>query len=312
MDSFGVYLKEISKFPLLTGSQEIELFRSISAAAQLQEQPEPLTKEQQRTLKRGAAAKTRMINSNLKLVVHIAKRYTHVIKNLDMLDIVQEGTLGLIRATESFDGTLGYKFSTYAYWWIRQSIQRGIDTRERTIRVPVHIAELMGRLRKLKHQLGIDLGRKPTKQELADGLGITVDKLDETLVKASTTVSLDKRTMHGEGDTTLGDMLLDTNRVFDTDLDQLGSEESHEYVMQCIDMLDNRHKFVLLHRMQIEGYEFKTFKDMAQELGVCRERVKQIYMQSLHKLQVTLRLHKHFAQLEFGNVSGGVLDDLGV
>lgn len=312
MDSFGVYLKEISKFPLLTGSQEIELFRSISAAAQLQEQIEPLTKEQRRIVKRGAAAKTRMINSNLKLVVHIAKRYVHVIKNLDMLDIVQEGTLGLIRATESFNGALGYKFSTYAYWWIRQSIQRGIDTRERTIRVPVHIAELMGRLRKLKHQLGIELGRKPTKQELADGLGITVEKLDETLVKATTTVSLDKRTMHGEGDTTLGDMLLDADRMFDTELDQLGSEESHEYVMQCIDMLDNRNKFVLLHRMQIEGYEFKTFKDMAQELGVCRERVKQIYMQSLHKLRVTLRLHEHFAQFEFGDMSGGALDDLGV
>lgn len=312
MDSFGVYLKEISKFPLLTGSQEIELFRSMSAAAQLQEQTEPLTKEQQRIVKRGATAKTRMINSNLKLVVHIAKRYTHIIKNLDMLDIVQEGTLGLIRATESFNGALGYKFSTYAYWWIRQSIQRGIDTRERTIRVPVHIAEQMGRLRKLKHQLGIELGRKPTKQELADGLGITIDKLDETLLKASTTVSLDKRTQHGEGDTTLGDMLVDDNRVFDTDLDQLGSEESHEYVMQCINMLDDRHKFVLLHRMQIEGYEFKTFKDMAQELGVCRERVKQIYMQSLRKLQVTLRLHKHFAHFQFGNVSCGVLDDLGI
>ena len=312
MDSFGVYLKEISKFPLLTGSQEIELFRSMSAAAQLQEQTEPLTKEQQRIVKRGATAKTRMINSNLKLVVHIAKRYTHIIKNLDMLDIVQEGTLGLIRATESFNGALGYKFSTYAYWWIRQSIQRGIDTRERTIRVPVHIAEQMGRLRKLKHQLGIELGRKPTKQELADGLGITIDKLDETLLKASTTVSLDKRTKHGEGDTTLGDMLVDDNRVFDTDLDQLGSEESHDYVMQCINMLDDRHKFVLLHRMQIEGYEFKTFKDMARELGVCRERVKQIYMQSLHRLRVTLRLHEHFAQFEFGNVSCGVLDDLGI
>jgi len=312
MDSFGVYLKEISKFPLLTGSQEIELFRSMSAAAQLQEQTEPLTKEQRRIIKRGAAAKTRMINSNLKLVVHIAKRYTHIIKNLDMLDIVQEGTLGLIRATESFNGALGYKFSTYAYWWIRQSIQRGIDTRERTIRVPVHIAEQMGRLRKLKHQLGIELGRKPTKQELADGLGITIDKLDETLLKASTTVSLDKRTQHGESDTTLGDMLVDENRAFDTDIDQLGSEESHEYVMQCINMLDDRHKFVLLHRMQIEGYEFKTFKDMARELGVCRERVKQIYMQSLHKLQVTLRLHEHFAHFEFGNVSCGILDDLGI
>jgi len=312
MDSFGVYLKEISKFPLLTGSQEIELFRSMSAAAQLQEQTEPLTKEQQRIVKRGATAKTRMINSNLKLVVHIAKRYTHIIKNLDMLDIVQEGTLGLIRATESFNGALGYKFSTYAYWWIRQSIQRGIDTRERTIRVPVHIAEQMGRLRKLKHQLGIELGRKPTKQELADGLGITIDKLDETLLKASTTVSLDKRTKHGEGDTTLGDMLVDDNRVFDTDLDQLGSEESHQYVMQCINMLDDRHKFVLLHRMQIEGYEFKTFKDMARELGVCRERVKQIYMQSLHRLRVTLRLHEHFTHFEFGNVSCGVLDDFGI
>ena len=312
MDSFGVYLKEISKFPLLTGSQEIELFRSMSAAAQLQEQTEPLTKEQQRIVKRGATAKTRMINSNLKLVVHIAKRYTHIIKNLDMLDIVQEGTLGLIRATESFNGALGYKFSTYAYWWIRQSIQRGIDTRERTIRVPVHIAEQMGRLRKLKHQLSIELGRKPTKQELADGLGITIDKLDETLLKASTTVSLDKRTKYGEGDTTLGDMLVDDNRVFDTDLDQLGSEESHEYVMQCINMLDDRHKFVLLHRMQIEGYEFKTFKDMARELGVCRERVKQIYMQSLHRLRVTLRLHEHFTHFEFGNVSCGVLDDFGI
>ena len=136
--------------------------------------------------------------------------------------------------------------------------------------------------------------------------------MDATLLKASTTVSLDKRTKHGEGDTTLGDMLVDDNRVFDTDLDQLGSEESHEYVMQCINTLDDRHKFVLLHRMQIEGYEFKTFKDMAQELGVCRERVKQIYMQSLHKLQVTLRLHEHFTQFEFGNVSCGVLDDLGI
>jgi RNA polymerase primary sigma factor len=313
MDSFGEYLKKIAKYPLLTGAQEIELFRSISAAAALQEHPEPLTKEQQRIIKRGTLAKNRLINSNLRLVVHIAKRYTGVVKNLDMLDLVQEGTLGLIRAAETFDGSRGYKFSTYAYWWIRQNIQRGIDTKERTIRVPVHVSEKLVRVQKLKHELGIKFNRKPTKQELADALEISLERLYEILTKTSSIVSLNQKILHGDGTVCLGDILIDNSEdVFDDELDEINSNDSYEIIMQCIDMLEDKYKYIILHRSNIDGYEFKTYKQISEVLGVCRERVRQLYDQALHKLQILLRMHKHFAHFEFGNISGSILDDFGI
>lgn len=313
MDSFGVYLKEIARYPLLNGTQEIELFRSISAAAVLQDSTEPLTKQQQRTVKRGALAKQRLINSNLRLVVHIAKRYTGVAKNLDMLDLVQEGTLGLIRAAETFDGARGYKFSTYAYWWVRQGIQRGIDTKSRTIRVPVHMAELFSKLRKVKHELGMTLGRKPSKQELADALGVTLEKLHEIILKGCSVVSLDQKISQKDGETTLGDVIADEKEtMYDDTLDEINSQEAYEVIMHCIDNLDARHRYVLLHRLGIDGYEFKTLTQIGVDLDLSRERVRQVYDQSINKLRRVLKIHKHFSHFEFGDVTGSVLDNLRV
>jgi RNA polymerase primary sigma factor len=313
MDSFGVYLEEISRYPLLSGAQEIELFRSISAAAALQDTSEPLTKQQQRVIKRGALAKTRLINSNLRLVVHIAKRYIGVAKNLDMLDIVQEGTIGLIRAAELFDGARGYKFSTYAYWWIRQNIQRGIDTKSRIIRVPVHVAEMFSKIRKAKHELGISLGRSATNQELADFLDITVDKLYEIVLKENFVLSLDQPIAQKDGEMNLGSVVADkTEAVFTGALDKISSGETCSVIMQCMDRLDPKHKYVLLHRLGIEGYEIKTLSEIGLTLGISRERSRQVYDRALKLLRRTLRVHKYFTHFKFGDMPGSVLDDLHV
>ena len=284
-DSFGDFMAEINRYPLLTPVEEIELARKIKAAAELKSLERELTPSEKMAIKRGERAKQKFVNCNLRLVVHITRRYRHVVNSLEMADLVQEGAVGLMRAVELFDATKGYKFSTYAYWWIRQSMQRAIDMKERTLRIPTHVVEKLSKVRKVKHQLGLTLGRKPTKEEVAAALEMTVPAMEEMLFKGQRMASLDQNVINGEGDTTILDLMHDPNQDCADDIfDAVDLDNRIDRLYQCIESLDERTQYVLRHRNGLDGADIRTSTVLAQELGVTRERVRQMHVKAEQKL----------------------------
>jgi RNA polymerase primary sigma factor len=284
-DSFGDFMAEINRYPLLTPVEEIELARKIKAAAELKSLERELTPSEKMAIKRGERAKQKFVNCNLRLVVHITRRYRHVVNSLEMADLVQEGAVGLMRAVELFDATKGYKFSTYAYWWIRQSMQRAIDMKERTLRIPTHVVEKLSKVRKVKHQLGLTLGRKPTKEEVAAALEMTVSAMEEMLFKGQRMASLDQNVINGEGDTTILDLMHDPNQDCADDIfDAVDLDNRIDRLYQCIESLDERTQYVLRHRNGLDGADIRTSTVLAQELGVTRERVRQMHVKAEQKL----------------------------
>jgi len=284
-DTFGDYMAEINRYPLLTPTEEIELARQIKAGAELTALKRELTPKERKTVRRGKAAKRKFVNCNLRLVVHITKRYKHVVQSLEMLDLVQEGALGLMRAVELFDATKGYKFSTYAYWWIRQSMQRAIDMKERTLRVPSHIAEKLAKIRKVKHHLGIELGRKPTHAEVAEALEMTVDAMQEMLLKGQRTASLDQTVVAEDNDRSLIDLMSDPNQQNADDIfDRVDQVRRFDKLHECIQFLDEKTQYVLRHKNGLDGADIRTNTVMAQELGLSRERIRQIQLSGEQKL----------------------------
>ena len=175
-DAMRDYLEAISRYPLLTTQQEIQLARKIAQYMELRDNPNP-TPAEQRLIKAGLKARATMVNCNLRLVVHIAKRYTARIKSMDLIDLCQEGSIGLQRAAEKFDASRGYKFSTYAYWWIRQSLKRAIDSKERMIKIPIHMIDRTFKALQIETEYMKEHGRKPSKTELAEVMGLTLDQL---------------------------------------------------------------------------------------------------------------------------------------
>lgn len=278
-------MAEINRYPLLTPVEEIELARKIKAAAELKSLERELTPSEKMTIKRGERAKQKFVNCNLRLVVHITRRYRHVVNSLEMADLVQEGAVGLMRAVELFDATKGYKFSTYAYWWIRQSMQRAIDMKERALRIPTHVVEKLSKVRKVKHQLGLTLGRKPTKEEVAAALEMTVPAMEEMLFKGQRMASLDQNVINGEGDTTILDLMHDPNQDCADDIfDAVDLDNRIDRLYQCIESLDERTQYVLRHRNGLDGADIRTSTVLAQELGVTRERVRQMHVKAEQKL----------------------------
>jgi RNA polymerase sigma factor (sigma-70 family) len=284
-DSFGDFMAEINRYPLLIPVEEIELARKIKAAAELKSLERELTPSEKMAIKRGERAKQKFVNCNLRLVVHITRRYRHVVNSLEMADLVQEGAVGLMRAVELFDATKGYKFSTYAYWWIRQSMQRAIDMKERALRIPTHVVEKLSKVRKVKHQLGLTLGRKPTKEEVAAALEMTVPAMEEMLFKGQRMASLDQNVINGEGDTTILDLMHDPNQDCADDIfDAVDLDNRIDRLYQCIESLDERTQYVLRHRNGLDGADIRTSTVLAQELGVTRERVRQMHVKAEQKL----------------------------
>jgi RNA polymerase primary sigma factor len=206
-DSMKDYLAEIGRFPLLTGEQEIQLSRQVRRMIELQAMEGERTKAELREIKRGQRARDTIMNCNLRLVVHIAKRYATRLKcnGLEMMDIIQEGAIGLHRAAELFDGSKGYKFSTYAYWWIRQSITRAIDTKERIIRVPQHLLDKIYRATKLQREYLQEHGRPISMVALAEEMEMTVDELQMILQRNTPHSSLDQ--MVGDNGSPLIDLI---------------------------------------------------------------------------------------------------------
>jgi RNA polymerase primary sigma factor len=288
-DATRMYLKEIGRVRLLTADDERrlaqEILDGIAAGHELLAAPAPLGGLERRRLERrvreGERAKEVLIQANLRLVVSIAKRYAG--REMDLLDLVQEGNLGLMRAVDKFDHTKGFKFSTYATWWIRQAITRAIADQARTIRIPVHMVETMNRVLKVQRQLQQELEREPTIAELAERCGMTVERVTEILRISMDPRSLDERIGEDE-DTVLGD------RIAATDVDEpdhlAETEELRLMVRAVLSELPEREQEIMIMRFGLRnGGDPCTLEEVGREFGVTRERVRQIEAKTLNRLR---------------------------
>ena len=281
-DPITWYLATIGREPLLTAAEEIELGNQVQAMMRLVEEGDrDLTDQEQRTIKIGKRAKARMMKANLRLVVSVAKKYQS--KGLELLDLIQEGSLGLERAVEKFDPTRGYKFSTYAFWWIRQSMTRAIACQSRTIRLPVHLSERLTAIRKVSLDLAHKLGAMPNRQEIAEALGMPLDELDSVLRQALTTSSLDAPVNGDEGRSFLGDLIADNSE--EEPLDRVERGIHQEQLGRWLSHLSSQERQVLQLRFGLDGEERHTLAEIGRRLDVSRERVRQVELKALRKLR---------------------------
>ena len=292
-DPVSWYLATIGRIPLLTPAEEIELGNQVQAMMALTEDGSrkfkdgELTTPQRRLLRIGRRAKERMMKANLRLVVSVAKKYQG--KGLELLDLIQEGSLGLERAVEKFDPTRGYKFSTYAFWWIRQSMTRAIACQSRTIRLPVHLSERLTTIRKVSLDLAHKLGAMPSRVEIAEAMDIPLDELDSLLRQALTTSSLDAPVNGEEGRSFLGDLIADSS--LDEPLDIVEQRIHHEQLGRWLSHLSEQEQHVLRMRFGLEGNERHTLAEIGRLMEVSRERVRQVELKALRKLRnLTRRL----------------------
>ena len=286
-DLVGQYLRDVGGTPLLTASEEVDLARRIEAgvyAAHLLETGD--TTRDRRLLKRIAAegerAKDHMIRANLRLVVSVAKK--HSFRGLPFLDVVQEGNLGLIRAVEKFDYAKGYKFSTYAMWWIRQAIERGLADQTRTVRLPVHVVEEVNKLKRVGQKLSADLGREATVEEIAREAKVSVTRVQDLLDAARTCVSLETP-VGDDGGSVLGDLIQDTDGVSAPEL--VERQQFEQGVRSLLDVLPERQSRIMRLRYGLEDGRERTLQEVAEELGLTRERIRQLEKQSLAQLKQT-------------------------
>ncbi|QNI62063.1 RpoD/SigA family RNA polymerase sigma factor [Synechococcus sp. TAK9802] len=292
-DPVSWYLATIGRIPLLTPAEEIELGNQVQAMMALTEdgsreiEDGELTTAQRRLLRIGRRAKDRMMKANLRLVVSVAKKYQG--KGLELLDLIQEGSLGLERAVEKFDPTRGYKFSTYAFWWIRQSMTRAIACQSRTIRLPVHLSERLTTIRKVSLDLAHKLGAMPSRVEIAEAMDIPLDELDSLLRQALTTSSLDAPVNGEEGRSFLGDLIADSS--LDEPLEIVEQRIHHEQLGRWLSHLSEQEQHVLRMRFGLEGNERHTLAEIGRLMEVSRERVRQVELKALRKLRnLTRRL----------------------
>ncbi len=281
------YLKQIGKVALLNAEQEVELAKRIEAglyAEELLNGDEELERKYERELKAishdGRRAKNHLLEANLRLVVSLAKRYTG--RGMLFLDLIQEGNLGLIRAVEKFDYTKGYKFSTYATWWIRQAITRAMADQARTIRIPVHMVEVINKLARVQRQMLQDLGREPTPEELAKELDMTPEKVVEVQKYGREPISL--HTPLGEdGDSEFGDLIEDSEAVVPADA--VSFTLLQEQLHQVLDTLSEREAGVVSMRFGLSDGQPKTLDEIGKVYGVTRERIRQIESKTMSKLR---------------------------
>ena len=290
-DSVRAYLKQIGKVALLNAEEEVELAKRIEAGlfatqkvAELAERGEKLPVQQRRDImwicRDGERAKNHLLEANLRLVVSLAKRYTG--RGMAFLDLIQEGNLGLIRAVEKFDYTKGYKFSTYATWWIRQAITRAMADQARTIRIPVHMVEVINKLGRIQRELLQDLGREATPEELAKEMDITPEKVLEIQQYAREPISLDQ-TIGDEGDSQLGDFIEDSEAV--VAVDAVSFTLLQDQLQSVLETLSEREAGVVRLRFGLTDGQPRTLDEIGQVYGVTRERIRQIESKTMSKLR---------------------------
>ena len=304
IDTFGtddpvrMYLKEIGKVNLLTSEEEVELAQAMTAGTAAQEQlnelaqsggeiPEELRRELEKTIKKGEKARQRLAEANLRLVVSIAKRY--VGRGMQFLDLIQEGNLGLIKAVEKFDYVKGFKFSTYATWWIRQAITRAIADQARTIRIPVHMVETINKVIRVQRQLLQELGHDPTPEETAEEMNMPAERVREILKIAQEPVSLETP-IGEEEDSHLGDFIPDEDASEPAEAASFTLLK--EQLVEVLSTLTPREEKVLKLRFGIEDGRTRTLEEVGKEFNVTRERIRQIEAKALRKLRHPSRSKK--------------------
>ncbi|MBX4190675.1 RNA polymerase sigma factor RpoD [Candidatus Saccharibacteria bacterium] len=271
-DSVRLYLREIGKIPLLTAPEELALAQKVKSGDK--------------------RAKDQMAEANMRLVVSIAKRY--VGRGLDLLDLIQEGNTGLLRAVEKFDPDRGFKFSTYATWWIRQAITRAIADQARTIRIPVHMVETINKLLRTQRRLTQELNREPTNEEIAAAMEMDVDKVEHIMKIKQDISSLDASVRDDEEDSVLGDFIEDEEAK--TPTESASEQLLKEQVKQILSTLTEREQKILKLRFGLEDGKSHTLEEVGQEFSVTRERIRQIEAKALAKLRKhkdTRRLHEY-------------------
>jgi len=267
-DPVRMYLKEIGRIPLLTREEEIRLAQKVEAGS--------------------FKAKKDLIDANLRLVVSIAKKY--IGRGMTFLDLIQEGNKGLIRAVEKYDWTKGFKFSTYATWWIRQAITRSIADQARTIRIPVHMVETINKLMRTSRRLMQDLGREPTPEEIGEKMELEPEKVRAILKISQNTTSLEMPVGDGEDDSTLGDFIADDKQA--SPYDSTSKQMLTENVEEVLKALSDREAKVLRMRFGLAGNRTMTLEEVGREFGVTRERIRQIEAKALRKLKHPSRRKK--------------------
>ena len=291
-DSVHTYLKSIGRTSLLTAEQEVDLAKRIEAGLFAEHKLETLglessvgldedfRRELELVAEDGRRAKAHMLEANLRLVVSVAKKYSD--RGLSLLDVVQEGNLGLIRAVEKFDYSKGYKFSTYAMWWIRQAIQRGFADSARTIRLPVHVLEMLSKLSRVERDMHQRLGREPTPEELAVELDRTPDQIEELLRTSRQPISLDS-TIGEDGETSIGDLIEDVDAPEASEL--VDRQLMAEQLRSALDALTPREATIMAMRFGLYDGNPHTLDEIGRALGLTRERIRQLEKQSLSKLR---------------------------
>ncbi|MET9060301.1 RNA polymerase sigma factor [Streptomyces antibioticus] len=286
-DLFRQYLREIGRIPLLTAAEEVELARRVEAGLFAEEKlgstpdlDSQLAVDLDRLVVRGRMAKRRLIEANLRLVVSVAKRY--VGRGLTMLDLVQEGNLGLIRAVEKFDYARGYKFSTYATWWIRQAMSRALADQARTIRVPVHVVELINRVVRVQRRMLQERGYEPTAEEVADQLDLAPERVGEVLRLAQEPVSL-HAPVGEEDDVALGDLIEDGDAA--SPVESAAFLLLREHLEAVLSTLGERERKVVQLRYGLVDGRARTLEEIGRIFGVTRERIRQIESKTLNKLR---------------------------
>jgi RNA polymerase primary sigma factor len=286
-DSVHTYLKSIGRTSLLTAEQEVDLAKRIEAGLYAEHKLESETglsqdfiRDLEDVAEDGRRAKAHMLEANLRLVVSVAKKYSD--RGLSLLDVVQEGNLGLIRAVEKFDYTKGYKFSTYAMWWIRQAIQRGFADSARTIRLPVHVLEMLSKLSRVERDMHQRLGREPTPEELAVELDRTPDQIEELLRTSRQPISLDS-TIGEDGETSIGDLIEDVDAPEASEL--VDRQLLADQLRHALDALTPREATIMAMRFGLYDGNPHTLDEIGRALGLTRERIRQLEKQSLSKLR---------------------------